>query len=109
MPQGLITIVSGFDYAGASAKITANYVELTELPINSILSALLANKVITRREKEIMEIKPIQSARVEYLLDKVIAPSLEHKIGIKYKKFLEVMENSGDVMFENMAKKLGMC
>ena len=105
----LLTILSDFDFAAASAKITKNYVGLTKLPINSILGALLAEKVITPEEKEIMEeTKTREKARMEYLLDKVITRSLSINVGIKYKKFLEVMENSGNVDFTSMAAKLGM-
>ena len=55
-----------------------------------------------------METMTLESARMEYLLDKIIAPSLSSKIGTKFKGFLEVMENSDDVMFNSMAQKLGM-
>ena len=98
----------GFDYAAANAKITEYYVQLTGLPINSILRALRAKKVILANEKDEIEIIPLQSKRMEYLLDNVIIRSLNNKVGIKFKGFLEVMEESDDVMFTSMAKKLGM-
>ena len=44
-----------------------------------------------------------------YLLDSVITPSLSNDISIKLKGFLEVMEESDDSIFTDMAKKLGMC
>ena len=49
----------------------------------------------------------LQSERMEYLLDRIIIPSLKNKIGIKYKNFLEVMEKDGDEMFKRMAVTLG--
>ena len=45
---------------------------------------------------------------MEYLLDNVIIPSLMIKVGVKFKGFLEVMEQSEDVVFTTMAKELGM-
>ena len=96
-------ILTGFDFAAASAKITTNYVELTQLPINSILGALWAKKVILPRQKEEIEAIPLQSNRMEYLIDSVINPSLNV---IKFKGLLEVMEQSEDVMFKSMAQNL---
>ena len=104
----ILFILPGFDYTAANAKITANYVELTELPINLILGALRAEKVILAKQKEEIEIILLQSKRMEYLLDNIISPSLNNKVGIKFKGFLEVMEQSEDVMFTSMAQKLGM-
>ena len=101
------SVPSGFDFAAANAKVTENYVKLSELPINSILGALLAKKVILPKQKEEMEAIPIESKRMEYLLDKVIYPSLNLEVGIKFKHLLEVMEESKDVMFTAMARKLG--
>jgi len=45
---------------------------------------------------------------MEYLLDSVITPSLANNVAVKFKGFLEVMEESGDSIFIDMAKKLGM-
>ena len=44
---------------------------------------------------------------MEHLLDNIITPSLNIKVGIKFKGLLEVMEQSEDVMFKSMAQKLG--
>ena len=101
------SILTGFDFAAASAKVTANYVELTELPINSILGALREKEVILPRQKEEIEVIPLQSKRMEYLLDNIITPSLNVKVGFKFKGLLEVMEQSEDVVFKPMAQKLG--
>lgn len=98
----------GFDCATAISQITTNYVEITNLPINSILRELFAKKVIGHKEKEEMETLPMQSSRMEHLLDRIIFPSLKNDVSIKFKRFLEVMENSGDVSFTTMAKTLGM-
>ena len=73
-----------------------------------MLNALRAKRVILPKEKEIIETKSLQSERMAYLLDKIIVPSLDSKIGIKLKGFLEVMEKSDNVILNSMAKKLGM-
>lgn len=98
----------GFACSAAKDKITANYVEITNLPIDSILGQLLAKKVILSREKEIIESKLLQSERMEHLLDKIIIPSLKNGLSIKFKGFLEVLEDSGDSIMIDMAQKLGM-
>ena len=45
---------------------------------------------------------------MEYLLDKIIIPSLEIEFVTKFKAFLEVMENDDDGLFKGMARTLGM-
>ena len=100
--------LTGFDYNSALAKITENYVKLTALPINDIIGELRAKKVITPKEKEtIEETITLQSRRMEHLLDKIIIPSLKNKVGIKFKAFLEVLEDYDDQMLNRMAVTLG--
>ena len=101
------SILTGFDFAAASAKVTANYVELTELPINSILGALRAKEVILPWQKEEIEVISLERKRMEYLLDKIIIPSLNVQVSIKFEGLLEVMEQSEDVVFKRLAQKLG--
>ena len=101
------SILTGFDFAAANAKVTANYDELTELPINSILGALRAKKVILPRQKEEIEVISLERKRMEYILDKIITPSLNVQVSIKFKGLLEVMEQSEDVVFKRLAQKLG--
>ena len=107
--QYLHTFVSlEFTFDTAISQITTNYVEITYLPINSMLRELLAKKVIQFREKEEIEVKPLQTSRMEHLLDGIIIPSLRTKVSIKYKRFLEVLEKSGNDSCTTMAKILGM-
>ena len=101
------SILTGFDFAAARAKVTANYVELTKLPINSILGALRAKEVILPWQKEEIEVISLERKRMEYLLDKIITPSLNVQVSIKFKGLLEVMEQSEDVVFIHLAQKLG--
>ena len=100
-------ISPGLDCAAVKAKIIANYVELTDLSINLILKELLEKKVILPRQMEVIEAKSLQSERMEYLLDKIILPSLGMKISTHYIRFLEVMENSGIEKLTSVAQKLG--
>ena len=69
---------------------------------------LFAREVITFRQKEMIEVIPLQSQRMEYLIDKIIIPTLTFNISTKFKSLLEVMEESGDDKLTSMAEKLGM-
>ena len=60
------------------------------------------------KEKTHIETLPLEDKRVEYLLDRIIIPSLKVGVAVKYKRFLEVMEKHENVVFTSMAKKLGM-
>ena len=100
--------LAGFNFANINSKITANYVELVHLPIELIRRDLFAKKVITFRQKELIETMHLQHQKMEYILDKVIIPTLKLKISTVFKKFLEVMEESGDEELILMAYKLGM-
>ena len=84
------------------------YHELTNLPIDSMLSKLLAKKVILEKEKEIIGSIPIKSDKMEYFLDNIINPSLANNVAEKFEGFLEVMEESGDLILIDMAKRVGM-
>ena len=85
----------------------ANYYRLTNLPIDSMLGKLYSKGVITLEEKERIESKSIQRDKMICFLDSVIARSLLNNISIKFKGFLEVMEESGDPILTDMAKTLG--
>ena len=97
-----------FDCSAAKENVQKNYGHLTNLPIGLIVGKLYAKGVILLEEKEIIDIKQIQRNKMMYLLDNVITPSLSNGISIKLKGFLEVMEESGDPIFTDMAKTLGM-
>ena len=51
---------------------------------------------------------PLNSQKMEYLLDNIIMPSLYANITVKFQGFLEVMGESDDSALTIMAKKLGM-
>ena len=96
-----------FDCAEAIKSIKKNYVEITNLPIDAILRHLYAKEVITVRDKEMIKTLQLKRDKMEYFLDNVITLSLQNSVTVKFKKFLEVMEDSGDPVFVKMAVKLG--
>ena len=91
-------------------KLQQNYVELLNLPINSILNHLFAGKIITHQEKQKIKAisEELEDARMEYLLDKIIIPSLNNNLTIKFKGFLKVLEDSDDPVLMTAARNLGM-
>ena len=91
----------------AKENITKYYVELTNVRVDSMVTQLYAKKVITEKEKEMIDTLHLKSKKMEYLLDSVIIPSLANKVAIKFEGFLEVMKKSGDQMLIDMAIKLG--
>ena len=85
-----------------------NYDKILHLPIDSILSKLYVKGVITLREKETIETLPLKSNKMEYFLISIIIPSLTNNVIVKFERFLEVIEESGDPILINMVKNLGM-
>ena len=65
--------------------------------------------VITLKEKQKIKgiTNSVESDRMEFFLDNIITPSLTVNVTIKFKGFLEVMEQSGDSTLVSMAVKLG--
>ena len=92
--------------SNAMKNIKANYVELTNLPIDSILAMLFAKEVITLNEKETIQILSLKNKKMEYFLDSVVIPSLTNNVTVKFERFLKVMEESGDSILIEMAKRL---
>ena len=92
----------------AKETIRSNYNNLTNLSIDSILDKLYAKKIITLTEKEKIETLDLRRKKMAYFLDHVIIPSLNSNFIVKFQRFLEVMNDSDDLMFINMANQLGM-
>ena len=92
--------------SNAIKNIKANYVELTNLPIDSILATLFAKEVITLNEKEAIQTLSLKNKKIEYFLDNVVIPSLTNNVTVKFERFLKVMEESGDSILIEMAKRL---
>ena len=70
-------------------------------------TSLYAYEVITTKEQNIIDNK-IGCEKMEYLIVKIIIPSLEQRHGKKYKSFLKAMEDSEDTDLQDTAKMLGM-
>ena len=97
-----------FEYCSvAKENITKYYAQLTNIHVDSMLAQLYAKRVITEKEKEMIDTLHLKSKKMEYLLDSVIIPSLANKVPIKFEGFLEVMKKSDDQILIDMAIKLG--
>ena len=90
----------------AYKKIQEQYAVLANCPVNKLLDCLFANGVITLDDKREMESKPLEKNRMKYLLDDVLI-SLKTDNGLKYNKFLEVLQGSDDCAIRELTRKLG--
>ena len=100
--------LASFNCSTAKDNIKANYDKMTKLPIELILERLLTKEIITPEEKEKIDSKPASRDKMIYFLESVITPSLSNDVIIKFKGFLEVLEESGDSTMIDLAKQLGM-
>lgn len=91
----------------AIKKVKDAYTRLTNLTVTAMLGSLYAKDVITLKEKQTIQSIPIESDKMEHLLDRVIIPSLDAGRIDKFKLFLEVMEE-GDDQIKSVARRLGM-
>ena len=86
-----------------------NYEDLIELNATAMLASLFSKRVITLIEKDIiLQTKPLEREKMQYLLDKIIIPSLQAGVVQKFELFLEVMKGSEDIAINILAQKLGM-
>ena len=67
---------------------------------------LYSKSVITRAEKQKMD-KMTNDEQMSELIHNILIVSLENKMPKKYKGFLESMEQSEDILLNEMAKSLG--
>ena len=99
------------DYYGdcftALDKIREQYDVLANSPVNKLLPSLYAKRVITLDDKKIMEAKPLEKDRMNYLLDDVLIRSLNIGYGSKYNGFLKVLEESDDDVLDDLTRTLG--
>ena len=100
--------VAEFDCSTAKENVKDNYVKLTNLPINLMINQLYSKGVITDEEKLKIEALSLEIDRMKYFLDHILLPSLKNDVAIKFKGFLEVMEESDNSILTSMAKMLGM-
>ena len=71
-----------------------------------MLVKLYSKEIITFKEKEKIESMPTQSERMVYFLDEIIIRSLAVNADVKFRRFIEVMMESGDPTLTTMASKL---
>ena len=104
MPVILILFID-FDCDAALKSIKRYYLEIINLPIDSMIALLYEKQVITHKEKtKIKAIMP-PSDRMEYVLDNIIVPSLEVGVSVKFERFLEVIKIK-DAKLERQLSKL---
>ena len=96
-----------FDCSTAQVNIQKNYNELTVLPINSMLGKLYSKGIVTQEEKQRIQAKDIEIDGMQYFLDRIIIPSLEVNVDVKFRGSLKVKKKSGDFTLISMAAKLG--
>ena len=94
-----------FDCANAAKNLREKSAELRNLPYNEMRAHLYAKGVITRNDKERLD-KMINTEQMSYLID-ILTNSLDLKMPKKYKKFLESMEESDDLVLNKVAQNLG--
>ena len=99
--------IDKYDCSTVNVNIQKNYKKLTYLPINSMLGSLYNKGVITLEEKQRITANPVEIDRMMYFLDRVIIPSLILNVDMKFKGFLEVMNESGDSTLLSMVANLG--
>ena len=78
---------------------------LSNLPYKNMKLYLVANDVITHQEKREID-QMVGVDQMAEVLD-ILQVSLKNKIVIKFKGFLQAMEESGDKLLEETAKNLG--
>ena len=81
---------------------------MTNIHNGSFFGKLLAKGVITYKEKENIDFMSTEPEKMIYLLDAVIIPSLSSNVSMKFKGFVEMMEESGDTELIDIANQLGM-
>ncbi|XP_065907282.1 ankyrin repeat and protein kinase domain-containing protein 1-like [Dysidea avara] len=95
------------DCAKTAQKLKDIYDKLTKLPINSMLPQLFSKKAITEEQKRKIKAEKEETDGMQYFLDKVLIFSLELDVTEIYCSFVEILENSDDLIQHAMAKKIG--
>lgn len=94
---------------GVEQKVKDHYNNLINLNATAMMPNLYAKRVITLEEKDTMSLtKPLERDKMQYLLDKIIVPSLQAGVIQKFELLLEVMEGSEYVVTRSVAKQLGI-
>lgn len=91
----------------AKQNIKETYGRMQNINVTALMNSLYNKGVITRRERELMQCVKMEGDRMMFLLDNIIIPSLEAGEIIKFKRFLEIMEQSNDAVTVSIGKRLG--
>ena len=87
-----------------------HYNVLINVNTTAMLPTLLAKGVITLVDKDTISLtKPLERDKMQYLLDRIIIPSLQAGVSEKYRLLLEVMKESEDIVTRKVAQELGTC
>ena len=75
------------------------------LPTDSLMPALIGNRVVTTMNQQIME-SMNQIDKTAHLLNKIVIPSLKAKHLVVFEKFLEAMKESEELICQSLATDL---
>ena len=94
-----------FDCSEMAKHLKKNLPSLSNLPYKNMKLHLVANDVITNRERKEID-QMVGEDQMAEVLD-ILQVSLKNKQTIKFKGFLQAMEESGDTLLEEKAESLG--
>ena len=95
-----------FDCATAASELKSQLSTLTHLNYDSMKHSLFAKGVITNEERMTIDAR-IGQEQMMCLIADIIIPSLNLNICMKFKGFLEAMEESDDSALNSTAERLG--
>ena len=95
-----------FSYFATVDKLKKQLNVLTKLNYNAMKDLLFAKRVITNDERKMIDDR-VGEEKMMYLIIDIIIPSLELYNYMKYKRFLEAMEQSDDIDLKSTAEMLG--
>lgn len=98
--------VASNECSTACEGLQKQYVNLTRLPVKTLLPSLFEGEVIDFDQKKIAEAKSVDTEKMSYILDLVIN-SLKAGVAIRYNNFLKVMKESRDADANELLKQLG--
>ena len=95
-----------FDCSATVDQLKKQLCTLTRLNYNAMMGSLFAKNVITDEQRLLIRAE-IGEEKMMYLIVDIIIPSLQLNNYMKYKGFLEAMEESEDSDLKSMAERLG--
>ena len=86
-------------------RLKKNLPSLSNLPYKNMKLHLVANDVITHRERKEID-QMVGEDQMAEVLD-ILQVSLKNRMTAKFKGFVQAMEESGDTLLQETAKNLG--